>query len=157
MKKRLSLVLVAAIIFVLAAPGLRAQSTPYDKYLTSADIEKAVGMTGVKSVPREPRKGAGGHLNFANAKGDLILLASFLAATDFNSYKGTPGMVKSQVQGLGDEAFIGPANDLPYMLVVRKADKCLGLSTFADPQKPGTNRLTMDQLKAIAAVIIGRM
>ena len=157
MKKRLCLFLVAAVIFVLAAPGLRAQSTLYDKSLTSADIEKAVGMTGVKSVPREPRKGAGGHLNFANAKGDLILLASFLAAADFNSYKNAPGMVKSPAQGLGDEAFIGPASDLPYMLVVRKGDKCLALSTFADPQKAGTNRLTMDQLKAIGAVVIGRM
>jgi len=66
-------------------------------------------------------------------------------------------MVKSQVQGLGDEAFIGPASDLPYMLVVRKGDKCLALSTFADPQTAGANRLTMDQLKAVAKVVIGRM
>jgi len=157
MKRVLSLALLAAVIFVYAAPGVLAQGTPYDKYLTTADIEKATGLTGVKLVPREPRKGAGGHLNFANAKGDLILLASFLSAADFNSYKNAPGMVKSQVQGLGDEAFIGPASDLPYMLVVRKADKCLALSTFADPQQPSANRLTMDQLKAVAKVVIGRM
>jgi len=157
MKRVLSLALLAAVIFVYAAPGVLAQGTPYDKYLTAADIEKATGLTGVKLVPREPRKGAGGHLNFANAKGDLVLLASFLSAADFNSYKNAPGMVKSQVQGLGDEAFIGPASDLPYMLVVRKGDKCLALSTFADSQKPGANRLTMDQLKAVAKVVIGRM
>ena len=43
------------------------------------------------------------------------------------------------------------------MLVVRKGDKCLALSTFADPQTAGANRLTMDQLKAVAKVVIGRM
>ena len=157
MKKGLSLMSVVVTLFAFLTPSLRAQNTAYDKYLTVADLEKATGMTGLKQVPREPRKGASGHLNFADAKGNLILLASFLTAADFNSYKSAKGMVKSPVEGLGDEAFVGPATDLPYMLLVRKGDKCLALSTFGDPEKVAANRLTMDQLKAIATVVIGRM
>ena len=157
MSKRLTLMCLVAAIIVSTAPCLQAQGNPYDKYLTVADIEKATGMTGIKQVPREPRKGAGGHLNFADAKGEMILLASFLTAADFNLYKNNKEMVKSTVQDLGDEAMIGPAIDLPYMLLVRKGDKCLALSTFADPQKTGANRLTLDQLKAIGTLVIGRM
>jgi hypothetical protein len=49
--------------------GILKNETPvasksYNDYLTAADIEKVSGMTGVKLIPKDPSKGAGGNLNF---------------------------------------------------------------------------------------------
>lgn len=93
--------------------GSFAQSTKYDKYLTVADIQKVTGLTGIKQVPRDPKKGAGGHLNFADGKGNMILLASFLTSEEFDFYKSEEGLVKEKIPGLGDEAFSGPATGTP--------------------------------------------
>jgi hypothetical protein len=148
------------VIFFLLSfiPNLLAQGNPYDKYLTVADIQKVMGLTGVKQVPREPRKGAGGHLNFANHNGEMILIASFLTAEDYNSYKSAEGMVKEPVKGLGDEAFVGPGGNEPaYMLLIRKGDKCLALSTFAKTDDFKETQLNMDQVIAIGKIVIDRM
>jgi hypothetical protein len=149
---------LAMLIVLSFGAGLQPQSNPYNKYLNVADIQKVTGMTGVNEVPREPRKGAGGHLNFASQSGDLILIASFLTAADYNSYKSAKGMLKEPVPGVGDEAFIGPGGEDPsYMLIIRKGDKCLGLSTFMKIDDPGKTQLAMDQVIAIGKIVIDRM
>ena len=158
MIKKIGMLSLAILLGLSLVPNLKAQGSPYDQYLTIADIEKATGLTGVKRVPREPRKGAGGNLNFANQNGDMILIVSFLTKADYGFYKSTEGMLKEPVKGLGDEAFIGPGSSTPvYMLVILKGDKCLALSTFPKPDDPDKTRLTMDQVIAIGKVVIGRM
>jgi hypothetical protein len=151
--------LVLALLFVFSlVSNLQAQGNPYDKYLTVADIQKVTGLTGIKQVPREPRKGAGGHLNFVNQNGEMILIASFLTAEDYNSYKSAENMVKEPVKGLGDEAFVGPGGSEPaYMLLVLKGNKCLGLSTFPKTDDFKETRLAMDQVIAIGKIVIDRL
>ena len=63
-----------------------AQS-PDDKYLTGADVDKAVGMKGVKLIPRGSVAGAGGDLNFADASGELILMVQFTDAKSYEAYQ----------------------------------------------------------------------
>jgi len=156
MKK--TLVLGMAIILALASiPSLRGQANPYDKYLTVADIEKVTGLSGVKPVPREPRKGAGGHLNFADKNGDLILIASFLTAAEYAFYRDEKSLAKDTIPGIGDEAIIGPAADPQYMFLARKGDKCVALSTFVDPATPEKTLLTMDQVIALGKIVIERL
>jgi hypothetical protein len=48
-----------------------------DQRLTTADVEKVSGMSGVKTVPRGSRPGAGGDLNFVGADGKLLLMVNF--------------------------------------------------------------------------------
>jgi hypothetical protein len=156
MKKTLTLSL-ALILFLTSMPNLCGQINPYDKYLTVADIEKATGLSGVKPVPREPQKGAGGHLNFAGKNGDMLLIASFLTAQEYGFYKHEKSMVKATIPGVGDEALTGPAADPQYMLLARKGDKCVALSTFVDPAAPEKTLLTMDQLIALGKIVIERL
>jgi hypothetical protein len=156
MKKNLILG-IAIILFSSSIPSLRGQSNPYDKYLTVADIEKVTGLSGVKPVPREPRKGAGGHLNFADKNGDMILIASFLTAEEFAFYRNEKSMVKATLPGVGDEAMTGPAADPQYMFLARRGDKCVALSTFVDPATPEKTLLTMDQLIALGKIVIKKL
>ena len=93
MKKTLTLSL-ALILFLTSMPNLCGQTNPYDKYLAVADIEKVTGLSDLKQVPREPRKGAGGHLNFADKNGSMILTVSFLTAQEYGFYRNEKRMVK---------------------------------------------------------------
>ena len=153
--------LVSALVLVSsisgAAIGLTAQSGDYGKYLTVPDIEKASGLSGLKLVHREPRKGAGGNLNFARSDGQLVLIAVFYDKTLFSQYAGEPAMVKSQVPGVGDEALLGPKQYPPYFLVFRKGDKSVALSTFMDPGSPSRTILSTDQLIVLGKVVEGRL
>lgn len=137
--------------------GSFAQSTKYDKYLTVADIQKVTGLTGIKQVPRDPKKGAGGHLNFADGKGNMILLASFLTSEEFDFYKSEEGLVKEKIPGLGDEAFSGPATGTPYMLVMRKGSKSVALSTFFETAEMMATRLSMDHLISLSKIVLSRL
>lgn len=148
---------IATIFFLSSIPNLRGQTNPYDKYLTVADIEKVSGLSGLKQVPREPRKGAGGHLNFAAKNGDMILIASFLTAEEYGFYRNEKTMVKATIPGVGDEAMTGPAAEPQYMFLARKGNKCVALSTFVDPVTPDKTLLTMDQLIALGKIVVERL
>lgn len=97
--KRSALTIFVLLLCLSLIPRSLAQPTEYDKYLTVADIQKVTGLTGIKQVPRDPQKGAGGHLNFADDKGNMILLASFLTAEEFDFYKSEEGLVKEEMPG----------------------------------------------------------
>jgi len=156
MKKTLTLTILL-ILLLTSIPNLRGQTNPYDKYLTVADIEKVTGLAGVKQVPREPRKGAGGHLNFADKNGNIVLIASFLTAEEFGFYRNEKSLVKATISGVGDEAITGPAADPQYMFAARKGDKGVALSTFMDPVTLDKTVLTMDQLIALGKIVVERL
>jgi len=156
MKKTLTLSL-ALILFLTSMPNLCGQTNPYDKYLAVADIEKVTGLSDLKQVPREPRKGAGGHLNFADKNGSMILTASFLTAQEYGFYRNEKRMLKATIPGVGDGAMTGPAADPQYMFLARKGDKCVALSTFVDPANPEKTLLTMDQLIALGKIVVERL
>lgn len=156
MKKTLTLGIAILLAFA-SILSLRGQTNMYDKYLTVTDIEKVTGLSGVKPVPREPQKGAGGHLNFADKNGDMILIASFLTAAEYAYYRDEKSLVKDTIPGIGDEAIAGPAADPQYMFLARKGDKCVALSTFVDPATPEKTLLTMDQVIALGKIVIERL
>jgi hypothetical protein len=156
MKKRA--LVVVALALLGAAAVLSAQTRPYDKYLTTADIEKASGLKGLKPVPYDPSKGAGGNLNFGLADGTVVLIASFqsLQPKDYDKYKTQiKSYVKGPVAGLADEAFNGPPGDYPYFISFRKGNWVATITTFFNPAKMGQTFLTMDQVLALCKVVAG--
>jgi hypothetical protein len=156
--KRYALV-VAALTLLGAAAVLSAQTSPYDKYLTAADIEKAGNLSGLKTVPYDPSKGAGGNLNFGLADGTVVLIATFqsLQPKDYDKYKTQlKPYVKGPIAGLADDAFNGPTGN-PYFISFRKGNWVATISTFFNPAKMGQTILTMDQLLALCKVVAGRL
>lgn len=138
-----------------AVPGQSAVAA--EKLLTIVDVEKVAGLKGVKLVPRDPMKGAGGDLNFARPDGNLLVMA-ILGSTDM-LWKGWQQQIgfgpKSDV---GDEAFEG--RDAPFVLVVRKGTRAFSLSSFFDPELMAKGNMTPllnpSQLRELAKIIVSR-
>jgi len=156
------LALGLALTAALAAQGA------YDKLITIADVEKATGLTGVKTVPNGSQTGAGGMLNFVNASGKLVLSVNFGDAQLYKKARETKEMevggtkypmvlFAHDIPGLGDEAFASPPGPVQYAIYARKGNHALTVNTFY----PGAGEhvkplLTEAQLKAIAQLIFSR-
>ncbi len=113
-----------AIAVMMVANWAWAQSgvtvnPAYAKLLTPADVSKVTGLSGVKLIPRDPSKGAGGDLNFALPNGKQILLVDFLDE-NYNQTKAKKDVYGGEVQGVGEEAFIGKLMGMESILYFRK-------------------------------------
>ena len=143
------------VVLCMIGASARVWTQAPDPRLTVADVEKVSGLTGVKLVPRDPAKGAGGDLNFVGPEGKLLLMVRFGTAALYDTVrKGTT--YHALVPGLGDEAFDAPPGASQYALYVKKGTKAISVTAYASTTKPYGPRLTMDQLKAIASVILSR-
>ena len=144
------LVLNASMVFSQTKPAPGAQ------YLTVQDVEKITGLRGVKLVPPDPSKGAGGDLNFADKNGTLILMVNRMLNSDmlYSQTKNMKGSVKADISGIGDAAFTGPAGTLQYFVSFKKGKGSGTVSTFLG--FTGT-LLTIEQVKKVAQQIASGM
>jgi hypothetical protein len=143
--------------------GVRESETPvasesYNNYLTAADIEKVSGMTGVKSIPRDPGKGAGGNLNFSASDDNLIVMVQFVNKSYYEGYKEVC-KGNNEITGLGDQAMRGATiPSYPENLVAfTKGNSCVALTVFANMRETGKNMLTIEQATELARVIASRL
>jgi len=155
-----------ALCLVLFGAAVGAQVS--DSRLTVADVEKAVGFSGVKTVPRGSQPGAGGDLNFVGPDGKLMLMVNFGNQQLYNKARTQKEMkIGNQtypmelyahaVTGLGDEAFASPPGKIQYVIYARKGNNAVSVSTYY----PGVGEnvkpvLTEAQLKQIAQTIFSR-
>lgn len=152
--------LLLALILLGGVSALRAQSNPNDKYLSTADVEKAGKLTGIKNVPYDPSKGAGGNLNFGLADGTVVLIATFqmLDAKGYATYKTQmKSQTRGAVAGIGEEAFDGPPGDYPFFIFFKKGNWVVSISTFYNPAQYGKTFLTMEQLGELCKTVASRL
>src|SRR5208337_3539163 len=116
-------VLFVFTLLVSSASTVQSQTKPASgaQYLTVQDVEKITGLHGVKLVPPDPSKGAGGDLNFANKDGKLILMVQRMLNSDmlYSQTKKMKEAFKEDIQGVGDAAFIGPPGNYPYFVAFK--------------------------------------
>lgn len=150
---------VVAMACALALVGLvaRAQTPAPDPRLTIADVEKVSGLSGVKQVAQGSMTGAGGALNFAGPDGKLILMVNFAAASFYDSVRKNQTVFHALVPDVGDEAFDAPPGAMQYVLYVKKGAKAVSLTAFISTSRPYAPKLTLDQLKALARVVLPRL
>jgi hypothetical protein len=146
-----------ACALVTATLVARAQSPAPDPRLTIADVEKGSGQSGVKQVARGSMTGAGGDLNFVGADGKLLLMANFAAASFYDSVKRNQTVFHALVPDVGDEAFDAPPGGMQYVLYVKKGAKAVSLTSFLSTSRPYAPKLTLDQLKALARLVLPRL
>ncbi len=151
-------VLFAFTMLVSSASTVQSQTKPASgaQYLTVQDVEKITGLQGVKLVPANPSKGAGGDLNFANKDGELILMVQRMLNSDmlYSQTKKMKDAVKADIEGVGDAAFTGPAGNLQYFVTFKKGKGSGSAATFLT--FTGT-QLPMDQLKKVTQQIASGM
>ena len=91
-----------ALLAIAVAAAARAADV-----LSAADVEKAAGASGVKLVPRDPARGAGGDLNFSGPDGKLLVMVKVYKSGGYGSLKKM--CFAADVPGVGDE----PSRGLP--------------------------------------------
>jgi hypothetical protein len=145
---------------VLAAGGVLAAPAS----LSPADIEKATGLQGVHLVPATAKGAVPGRDNYADSTGAIVLWFHEFNAQAFQRAKAQPAKTMSgmeiepklfhaAVAGLGDEAFDSPAGATQHALYVRKGQAAFGLIANPLSRRP----VTMEQVKALARIVLSRM
>jgi hypothetical protein len=156
--KRWTLMLVVVSLLGLTASLVYPQAKPAAPpgYLTVNDVEKITGLHGLKIVPYNPSKGAGGDLNFADQDGKLVVMVQRMLFSDalYTETKKMKGVVKAEIAGVGDAAFSGPANNPQYFISFKKGKGSGSVASFLT--LTGT-RLTLDQVKKIAQLVASGM
>lgn len=152
----LAATVIASANLLAASGNPQAPTAAAQKLLTIAEVEGIAGVKGVKLIPKDISKGAGGDLNFANADGSMLLMVITQPASTYKDWKAQSVLVKGPVSGVGDEAFSGPAGAMQYVIYFRKGDHAASISSFFNntTMKP---LLSQDQLKAAAKIVAGRL
>jgi len=154
MNTRTISILAAILLLAGLNTALPADQGQLDKYLSVADVQKVTGLTGLRQVPRNEE--ADGDLNYARPDGKIILSVSFYPSSAYASAKSSRTGFKSNVQGIGEEAFLGPRDGPPlFILAFRKGAHTVILNTELESSK--STRLSTEQLTAIAKLIASRM
>lgn len=129
----------------------------YEVYLTTTDIEKISGITGVKLIPRNPKIGAGGDLNFAAGDDKMIVMVQIVSKNNYEGYKKY--FFKSDITGLGERAMKGATipNFPENVVAFTKGDKCIALTVFVNKKDFRKNMLSIEQTTELAKIIDSRM
>jgi hypothetical protein len=149
---------------MLLAPAVLAQVP--DPRITVADVE-AVAKLPVHVVAAGRAVGAGPGVNFATADEKMLLMVVFGDSALYERAKAQKEMkmgnttlpmvlFHAAVPGIGDEAFDSPPGAVQYVIYLRKGPKAASVTTYFE-RNGKTTRLTIDQVKAIAKTVAGRM
>jgi len=131
-----------------------------------ADIEKATGLKGIHLVSATAPGSVPGRDNYADASGKIVLWFQSIPGPLFVRAKSQPAKTMSGIEvepklfhaavaDLGDEAFDSPDGKVQHAIYVRKGDAAFGL--ISNVEATGKPRIPMDQLKAIARMVLARM
>jgi hypothetical protein len=156
---------VAPLAIVAAATSVGAQTVV--TLITPAEIEKATGIKGIHEVRAGQVPGAGAGMNFADANNQMVVMintgpAAYYARVKAQTEMEVAGMkmpmkmFHAAVAGIGDEAFDSPDGPQQYVLYVKKGTQAISFTTYQGirEHKPV---LTMEQVKAIAKIVVSRM
>jgi hypothetical protein len=147
-----SLLVLAALIAPVFATG------QFDNIITTADVEKATGLTGVKQVPREPLdKLRNGDLNFVANGNQPILMIQFRPLFLFETVKADSGYFKTSIPGVGDAAFTSPAFEPQFSVNFIKGNHYAIVTTNIDPKDKTRTILKLDQLITLSKIVASRM
>ena len=85
-------------------------------------------------------------------------MAAVQKAEMYKVWKEQEGFFHAAVSGIGDEAFEGPGfGDSRYILIFRKGDTAISLSSFFDMKAGGEPFLSQEQLRELAKIMISRL
>jgi hypothetical protein len=132
----------------------------YATLLTPADVESVSGLTGLKTVPYDPKVGAGGNVNIAEADGQLVAMLIVQDAEYYDAWKSDgETFLSDYTPAVGDESFIGPdASVTPdsYIFAFRQGEYAVVLDTFFRVQGV-TKILSVEQLAELAKIVSSRL
>lgn len=175
MFRRVSLVAlgIAMVVSVSACDGaakdtLTAESkgvatsaaNPASTLLTPGDVEAVTGLADLRAVPFDPTSTTlYGDVNLVDNAGNVV---ATMVAGDSQSWDEwlTDGysVAEPVTPPVGEESFVGPSPDVSPTLTIfaaRKGGKAILIETTVDAN--GEARLSTEQLRALAEVVVARL
>jgi hypothetical protein len=146
---RIASVLVALLLMV--APAAWAADI-----LTTADLEKAGGLRGLQTVAKNPAKGAGGELNFADPAGKLVAMVMIQPLSTYEFWKKQYGKNADLVAQVGDEAFCTKPKEFISWVIFRKGNTGVWIQSMGF-KAGGAANYTSAQLTELAKIAASRM
>ena len=136
---------------MLAAPAALAADI-----LTTADVEKAGGLRGLQTVPKDPAKGAGGELNFADAGGKLVAMVMIQPLSTYEFWKKQYAKNGEPVAQVGEEAFRTKPKEFISYVIFRKGNTGVWIQSMGF-KSTGAANFTSAQLTELAKLAASRM
>ena len=124
--------------------------------LTTTDIEKVSGMSGIKLVDKGSISGAGGNLNFATADGKMYAMLVLTDMDIFDQWKARENYTFKQLSNIGDEAYSAPGGGMQFIVFFRKGKSVGSVSSFINLET-GHPYLSVEQLSDLARMVVNRM
>lgn len=154
MLKRMALF---ALAFFMLGAALASGAGLFESYLSVSGFERATGIRGVKLIGLDLSKGAGGDLNFANLRDEIILTVQFLDRVYYSDMKRA--YFRQDLQGVGEKGFIGSSLPTgPWNVVTfNKGSYCVVMTTCWDPSHFDQVMLNMNQMVVLARIIASRL
>lgn len=153
--------LIVAVVSLLVIAGFAAPvfaEGQFDHVISSADVEKATGLSGVKQVPRvKLDKFRNGDLNFMTKDDKPLLMIQFRPLFLFDQMRSDPGYFKAAVPAVGEAAFTSPAFAPQFSVNFIKGGHFGIVTTHVDPKDKNRTVLTMDQVIAVAKLVASKM
>ncbi len=128
---------------------MKAASADYSKYLSTSDLEKATGISGLKAEEKDLT------LRFSGSDGGVVYEVKFYGKDFYESEVERNRKYYTDVQGVGDKAAIC-LPDSPYRLVFAKGEHCIMTQTLARNDE-GKYVMSEEQLISIAKTIASRL
>jgi hypothetical protein len=124
--------------------------------LTAADVEKAGGLRGLQSVPKDQAKGAGGELNFADASGKLVAMVMIQPLSTYEFWKKQYGKNAEPLAQVGEEAFRTKPKEFITWVIFRKGNTGVWIQSMGY-KAGGAQNFSAAQLTELAKLAASRM
>ncbi len=119
---------------LLGSATAEAQFIKPETLLTVADVSRITKVPGVKTVPQDPIKGASGDLNFADAKGELLLSLAMQQPASFQAAKRRRAPPSPASATRPTNTRKTPGGGLPpFILIFRQGPYGVMLTSFFEP------------------------
>jgi hypothetical protein len=123
--------------------------------LTTADIEKAGGLSGITKVEKSALPGAGGDLNFADSSRQLVAIVMVQPASMYTGWKERFGKDTEPLPGIGDEGFKTKPKALINYVVFKKGAQSIWIQSMG--YKGTQQTFSAAQLTELAKIAAGRI
>ena len=152
MKQLIARVMVFVTVVVLVGTSVRLLAADI---LTTADIQKVSGLTGITTTAKNAITGAAGDLNFAGADGKLVAIV-MISTSMFDTWQKKYGGFGEPVPELGADAFRTKPKAMINYVVFRKGGTAVWIQSMGY-KKDGSQTLDAKQLTDLAKIAASRM
>lgn len=144
------LIVLSVLIFLMSLPAHAAD------VLTVDDLQKISHLQSLKLIPKDPAKGAGGDLNFADGDNKLVAIIMVQDVSMYDFWEKQFGKNANSIPDLGDKGFQTKPGAFISYIVFKKGKQAVWIQSMGWG-KDGHPNFNNDQLCELAKLAASRL